>query len=154
MNTVLGRPVTGEIANTAEHRAEQKPGEELLPLLDAVLAWRQVDAVRWSQFTPYFNDGEPCVFGAQHVEVKLAGDDTAGYYEDGFVGIDEMADYRRGEDGYSRTVKPQFQGVYQALLALEDQLEHFEDFLHGSFGDHAQVTATRDGFHIADFDHD
>lgn len=154
MNTVLGRPVTGEISESAETRAEQKPGEELLPLLDAVLASEIVDAVRWTQFTPYFNDGEACVFGVQQVEVKLAGNDTAGYYEDGFIGTDEMVEYRPSGAGYSRNVKPQYQDVYQAVIALDDQLDHFEDFLHSSFGDHAQVVATRDGFHVADFDHD
>lgn len=154
MNSVLGRPVTGEISGSVEPRAEQKPGEELLPLLDAVLAAENVEAIRWSQFTPYFNDGEPCIFGAGQVEVKLAGDDTSGYDEDGYISAGEMVDYRRSGSGYSSTVKPQYEHLYRALLTLDDELDHFEDFLHGSFGDHAQVTATRDGFHIADFDHD
>ncbi|MGW4528849.1 hypothetical protein [Amycolatopsis sp. NPDC004378] len=154
MNNVLGRPVTGEISGSVEPRAEQKPGEELLPLLDAVLAAETVEAVRWSQFTPYFMDGEPCIFGVQQVEVKLAGDDTAGYGEDGYISAGEMVEYRRSGSGYSGTVRPQYEHLYQALRTLDDELDHFEDFLHASFGDHAQVTATRDGFHIEDFDHD
>ena len=30
-----------------------------------------VKALRWTQYTPQFNDGEPCVFNVNDIEVQL-----------------------------------------------------------------------------------
>ena len=44
-------------------------------------------AVKWNQFTPYFNDGDPCVFSVNwEGSLKIEGvDEDAGDYEDGFI---------------------------------------------------------------------
>ena len=68
MTTVLGRAVTGDVTRGSKKNVEQKPGEEFLPLLDAVLKCDRVHSVRWSQYTPYFNDGDACVFGVNDFE--------------------------------------------------------------------------------------
>lgn len=154
MSTVLGRTVTGEVTATRRSRVEQKPGEEFLTLLDGVLGLGNVHSVRWTQYTPYFNDGEPCIFSTGELYVKLLdGDDTAGDHEDGYLSTYEMVDYPSGYRG-PRAIKPGFEGVYPAFSALGDQFAHFEDFLHDSFGDHAEVTATSEGFHVEFYDHD
>jgi hypothetical protein len=57
----LGIPVTGDI-NYAERRVPQKPLEELSPLMQALLDDPTIESFGWTQYTPYFNDGEPCVF--------------------------------------------------------------------------------------------
>jgi hypothetical protein len=153
MSSVLGRPVTGEITSNIEGRVAQKPGEEFRPLLDDVLEVKNVESVRWTQYTPFFNDGDPCIFTTRELTVKLAGHDTAGDYEDGYIAAYEMVDYTNGYRG-PRTIKPGFEGIYPVLNALGEQIEHFEDFLHESFGDHAQATATSEGSDVASYDHD
>jgi hypothetical protein len=156
MSTVLGRPVTGEITTYRENRVAQKPGKELLPLLDAILTLENVEAVRWTQYTPYFNDGEACLFGTGEVTVKLVdGDDTAGDEEDGYISTYEMFnDSRLGRYNDPSTVNPGFEDLYSAVQALTREFEHFEDFLLEAFGDHAQVTATTEGFDVAFYEHD
>lgn len=59
----LGVPVTGDITE-AEKRAPQRPLEELAPLMQAVIDDPEIVKFSWQQYTPYFNDGEPCTFSA------------------------------------------------------------------------------------------
>jgi hypothetical protein len=45
----------------------------------------KITAVRWRQYTPYFNDGDPCTFGVGEFTYKIDGKlDDGGDYEDGF----------------------------------------------------------------------
>lgn len=57
----LGIPVHGDITH-GEKRAAQRPLEDLEPLIRAVLDDPYIHSFGWTQYTPYFNDGEPCVF--------------------------------------------------------------------------------------------
>lgn len=151
---VLGRTVTGDVTIPQNHDVEQKPGEEFLPLLDAILTLENVDSVRWTQYTPYFNDGEPCIFSTGELTVKLVdGDETAGDYQDGYLDTSDMVTYPAGYRN-PPTINPGFEELYPALKALADQVEHFEEFLLVSFGDHAEVTATTEGFNVDFYEHD
>lgn len=82
---LAGRPVTGEHPrySTREH-VDQRPIHEFLTVLDTLLAFPEVEAVRWEQYTPYFNDGDVCTFSANDVSIKFTGKDTGGDREDGF----------------------------------------------------------------------
>jgi hypothetical protein len=81
---LAGRPIEGEITTGYEAK-EQHPESEFTEALDKLLGMEGVESVRWTQYTPYFNDGEPCVFGANDCYVKLAGaDEEAGDDGDGF----------------------------------------------------------------------
>ncbi|MCW2902217.1 MAG: hypothetical protein JWO67_4482 [Streptosporangiaceae bacterium] len=140
MIEVMGRPVTGEVAQTGRTRHEQWPGDKFIELLDAVLTAPGVEAVKWHQYTPSFNDGDPCEFGVHEFYVRVAGtDEEAGDYEDGFLG------------GYDSELND---AVKTPLRNLGSAGGHCEDFLRESFGDHAQVTATAKGFEIEYYDHD
>jgi hypothetical protein len=57
----LGIPVTGDIQH-ADRRVPQRPLEDLAPLMQAILDDSTVASFGWTQFTPYFNDGDPCIF--------------------------------------------------------------------------------------------
>lgn len=167
---VFGRPVTGDIRQS-ESRAEQWPDEQFLPLLDALLDVHRVEAVRWSQYTPYFNDGDPCVFSVREAEVRFSEDETDDE-EDGDTD-EEVEDDEDDEDDYDRgdfvsiydmtdydpktresTVEPQFTNAYKVLKAFNDAVDHFEDLLRTSFGDHAEITATKKGFNVGEYSHD
>lgn len=58
----LGIPVEGEINFYTDRSVIQKPIEELQPILQAVLDDPFIVRFGWHQYTPYFNDGDPCVF--------------------------------------------------------------------------------------------
>lgn len=57
----LGIPIHGDI-NPGDKRARQRPLEELEPFIRAVLDDPYIHSFGWEQGTPYFNDGDPCVF--------------------------------------------------------------------------------------------
>lgn len=88
-----------------------------------------VTAVRWTQYAPHFNDGDPCVFGVNERRFKLAASaEDDGDDEDGFV------------DTYSLKGKP---GI-AAIKAFDKAMGGIDEALfEAAFGDDAEVTATR-----------
>lgn len=138
----------------------------------------RVEAVRWTQYTPYFNDGEACVFSVNDFEVRLgepAGsvsddaeeDDEDGEWLDHWALTRESVCVQRGTkeqpgwNGKMQTVpnyvdvpkKPIGRDIAEALGKLEDAVND-EDVMQAVFGDHVQVTATRDGFTTEEYSHE
>lgn len=88
--TFLGIPVEGDITK-ADKRTPQRPLEDLAPLMQAVLDDDGIAAFGWRQCTPYFNDGDPCVFSAYGVWFAPAEDaspDDADSEDDEYEGDD------------------------------------------------------------------
>jgi len=125
-------------------------------------------AVKWAQYTPYFNDGDACVFGIGEVVFTNAPVDELdevsvwGEYEGEAEGIFAVTNigYVLNSDSkyYDRDRK--------YILALGDRIdaESIEEFgravckldevMLAMFGDHVQVTMTREGFDVEDYEHD
>lgn len=156
MPDVLGRPVTGEITPRGRHRrSPQRSGEEFLVELDKLLDSGDVEAVRWTQYTPYFNDGEPCEFRLGEPHAKAIGDDESGDYEDGFVDSFQTGYYDRELRTYVRNPVPEhLVAAEEALREFSRAFWDFEEFLEVTFGDHARVTATKAGFNVEFYHHD
>ena len=153
MTQVLGRPVTGEITKPSRTSMEQWPGEKFLPLLDVLLNIEGVHSVSWHQYTPYFNDGDPCLFSVGEIYVKMIdGDEEAGDYEDGYLDTSDMVTYPAGYRN-PPTINSGFEELYPALRELGQSMGHFENFLQDAFGDHARIVATREGFDVEFYEH-
>jgi hypothetical protein len=89
----------------------------------------------WTQYTPYFNDGDPCVFR----------------YNDMYVCNDpETADESiyEWESTYSLGKK------YPEIRALDKILGSSSDILLEMFGDHVQITITPKGIDVEEYEHD
>lgn len=93
----------------------------------------EIKAIRWTQYTPYFNDGETCEFSRHDLEVRLT--DTA---EDEF------------ESSWSAKT-PELKKAFSAVRPLKGI---DEEIYEAVFGDHCQVTATREGFEVEEYEHD
>ena len=92
-----------------------------------------LQGVRWTQYTPYFNDGDPCYFRYGWMEAKVQQDE----------------DY---EDTYSlRESHPE---MMKAVNEFEGMISGLDDALEVIFGDHAMVTVTRDEITVEEYDHD
>ena len=90
----------------------------------------------WTQYTPYFNDGDPCVF----------------HYNAMYVCTDpETADgsIYEWEEMYGSNAKK-----YPELAEFEKVLSSSEDILLAMFGDHVQVTVTPVGIDVDEYEHD
>ncbi len=147
--------------------------EELFPEFEKFLAANPtVECVRWNQYAPYFNDGEPCTFRVNEFTVQLTdGDETGGDRADGFYstydleratdyvvqGTKKESDYRGGfrdVDNYVTVpIEPKSPEIAKALRELE-ALVSDEDILRSVFGDDCEVTVTREGFEIGEYEHD
>lgn len=119
--------------------------DQFKPLfLEFFAANPNITSVVWSQYTPYFNDGEPCVFGVHGPRFDLGEDsDLTDLWEFSY----------RLEDGKL----PDWctKEVVETLGKFAESLSQIPDELYlNMFGDHVEVTATRDGFQVDEYSHD
>jgi hypothetical protein len=151
----LGIPVEGTIRTI--RRVPQRPIEELRPLLEAVLGDERIAEFGWMQYTPYFADGEPCVFDVQSVWART-GDDAGTPVDDLEVG--KYAELHPTLGGIRRGGGPKYVGVaepcYRRVRALADALHSggFGDVLMDAFGDHASLTVRRTGITVDYYEHE
>lgn len=100
----------------------------------------EIEAIRWTQFTPYFNDGEPCEFSVSYWSIKATG--LKSKYETDEPG-EFLDEYSLSEENQSK-----FKDIYELFGLLDN------DAMLVTFGDHAEITATKDGFEVDSCDHD
>ena len=113
-----------------------------------------INALRWTQYTPYFNDGDACVFGVGDVYFTNAKDEQLndvnswGEYEgdDEDVWAESYMTYLSGKEGVDVT----------SCDFISDMINSSEmkDIMEQMFGDHVCVTVTRNGIVIDDYEHD
>lgn len=103
----------------------------------------KVLGIRWRQYTPYFNDGDECVFGYYDLAYKLGED--GGDYGDGYT--DLPWDAKELPEGLTKA-------ALKDLRALNKALSNMEDTLKTTFGDHVEVTVTKAGVTVDEYEHD
>lgn len=164
----LGIPVAGSI-NVADKRTPQRPLSDLEPLMRAVLEDPTMKAFGWTQYTPYFNDGDPCVFGVSEPWFLTTDDpdpdDVADHFgfHVGYSGHPSLGkreyDYRGNWPDRVR-IPLAYEGADEArfdrVSVLSDAIESgaFNDVLLEAFGDHATVTVRASGISIDTYEHD
>lgn len=127
----------------------------------------EVKTVSWTQYTPYFNDGEECTFSAHVDDFYVNGWDDYGSTmwrasEDEIgekVLIKEEMQYdwirEPGESRSRRVYKtPESRSVkiYEAISGFLSQLD--DDDYKTMFGDHARITVKKGEVEIEEYDHD
>lgn len=127
-----------------------------------------ITGVVWTQYTPYFNDGDTCEFRVNDATFTNAP-------------IDELDEVRWGEyEGETENVwaceniayvlesdRDYYKSTRDMILAAggvdAESCKLFnnaicsgemEEVMQAMFGDHVKVIATRDGFEVNDYDHD
>jgi hypothetical protein len=169
---ILGRPIVGDVTSGGKrYRIEQWDEERLLADIDAVFAADpRIAAINWRQYTPYFNDGDPCEFSCY-------------LNDDGVVALDKVPTYwawdeATGED--DEEIETRTTSYYsgkelvwneennkwdwveialsderdKAMQTLIENWQHYEDVCREHFGEHSQVIATREGFQVEFYEHD
>lgn len=134
----FGRPIEGEIPRYSEGQAEQYAPELFLEALDNLLSHPSVRFVEWRQYTPYFNDGDPCTFSAY-----LCGINTVdAEYEDD---VNIESSYRMEDKELAK--------LYDAFDSAVGG-GHHDSLLCDKFGDPSRVVATKEGFTVDEYSHD
>lgn len=124
----------------------------------------EVYAFAWTQYTPYFNDGDTCEFGVNDIYAykdteafrrALEASDRSIFW--GEVEDEDCMVNTRDKiyDHHARTMVPVKLEQYEQNTAdLIRALNDFNDEFQYAFGDPVSVVVTRDGIDVEDFDHD
>lgn len=96
-----------------------------------------LEGIRWTQYTPYFNDGEACTFRIGSVEFKLKdAEEDAGDNEDGYQTTWDI-NYELGK--VTKDAKHPATEKFEEITDLISN-DDIEDVLYDMFGDHVEVT--------------
>lgn len=137
-------------------------------------AFPSLESFSWVQYTPYFNDGEPCEFGVSadaDWSLKINGErpGDSEHWETKPIYIDKEgnqyteAEYKNQPASWrDRTIRSRFtylNAEEPELNGVPDTIEDFinaidENTLQSMFGDHCEVIVYRDRVEVQDYDHD
>lgn len=112
-----------------------------------------LESFTWHQYTPYFNDGEECVFSVNKDYFKINDFDAEENFEDEIVtdysAKDSSGNYPQIKNAnYNPAIAAAKADVQEFLSNIDDAV--FRDM----FGDHVEITATREGTEVNDYSHD
>lgn len=114
-----------------------------------------LESFRWTQYTPYFNDGDTCEFTAHIYEPILNGEDDEIFSA---VNVDygKYDNATRSYPNRKETPNPKYR---PDLVSARETVAKFlkcidESVLKDMFGDHAEVTCSRSGTEVEKYNHD
>ena len=119
----------------------------------------KVESFGWSQYTPYFNDGDTCTFSANTDYISINGeyvDDSKWINE---KTVTDWGTWNRDLRIYEGRVEVPNLDYDPELSKGADEITEFlrnfdNDFYITRFGDHAEITVTPDGVDVDEYEHD
>ena len=119
----------------------------------------RLESVSWTQYTPYFNDGDATVFSAQTDYLKVNGEYAD---EDDTLNpkiVKVQGTWNREKRIYEGRVEVDNPNFDKELSDGVDAISQFlnvfdDDFYKSQFGDHVRVTITANGVDTEDYEHD
>lgn len=114
----------------------------------------KLESFGWRQYTPYFNDGDECVFSAHTDEPDING--INGYdcnFEHELI-TNYGAEKVNGQypKMTNKLYNPELHKAQQDVMTFLYEVE--DNVLRQMFGDHKHITVSRDGTEVEDYDHD
>lgn len=114
----------------------------------------EIKTIYWTQYTPYFMDGDECIFGINEIMVSNTDKAFVSYPED-------LEEYLEEEDSEKHLWADYATSVNKKLITNAEHrktLREFVNIIHKSddlikeiFGDHVRVIGTKTGFRIEDY---
>jgi hypothetical protein len=164
----LGTPIEGDVHRDSPLHVPQKSPEKLKALFEKVFASGEVEAVRWQQYTPHFNDGDPCVFSAGEVYFSRTQDEPDdwdewdhGTYDDpinGRTAYEVRSTWTSSYNShtYQGTEDKVSEETFLALKELNSDIQggSYDNTLLQFFGDHSTILVTKDKISVSEYFHD
>lgn len=133
----------------------RKEGQVLLcdALQDLFNNNESLKEISWTQYTPWFNDGDTCEFSTYAHSPKVNGwEENSWWY-----GLDKESDDKgEGEDeedaSDSGKALKLSNELYKEILTILNILD--EDDYKEIFGDHVKVVITKEGYEVEEYRHD
>ena len=130
-----------EIAERQRQMQEEIRGVFSASIKELFVKHPWLKSIQWTQYTPYFNDGDTCEFSS-----NAAGD----YCDFGLNDENAWGDYD-GDDAESARPSnyDEIRKDVRSFLGVFEDADYF-----ALFGDHAVVTVTSEGATVEQYDHD
>jgi len=113
----------------------------------------------WTQYTPYFNDGDTCYFSANtdYLWINGENEDDASWAQE--KKVISWGTYNRDKRVYEGRIEQDNPDYNPKLKEISNKIKNFlnifdEDFYKNQFGDHTKVTITEKGIDTDDYEHD
>lgn len=164
----LGMPIDGEVYSYRAAEVPQLNKEEVSLLINEILEFPEVRGLAWTQYTPYFNDGDSCVFGVGEPSICVNGAENPGGFDYGWQEYDWEETGRLWLDTYNKeftrligddaknwegtwpdrtwTYKTPLEdqpnpALFEKFMNLQDKMDSgaMDHALMDLFGDHAKV---------------
>jgi hypothetical protein len=120
-------------------------------------------AVGWTQYAPFFNDGEPCEFRVNDLQYRLDDDKANERDDEDFLpsiedeDLDSRIDrylphsaYSSFDDEYRRK-EIYNKEIHNDVHVVSKQFGEIEDILRGVFGYDNSILVTRNKIHVMDY---
>lgn len=158
--------VTDLINVFAQQKQEfaNKAKEALEPIFTEFLEKNpKVRGIVWIQYTPYFNDGDPCEFGVNEPSFYLydSDQDTNDFdYDDDDLGRGYSARHKKwnyetkefAPDYTLDTLGVSSANCFQLTKLINNP--NMEEVFQAAYGDGSKITVTRDGVKVTEWQHD
>lgn len=121
--------------------------------------YQQLESFGWTQYTPYFNDGEACIFYANTDYLIINGEyaeDSNWFNKENVINWGQWNRDLKIHEGRVEDPNTNYnEELVNAYNEIVSFLSNFDnDFYLSKFGDHAEVIVTKTGVNISDCDHD
>lgn len=103
-----------------------------------------VTELGWTQYTPYFNDGDECIFSFHGLHATIIG--VAGIYGEDYVDCGDYGDLDK--------ITNISEGCKTALNSLNKKLAGMEELLKEALGDHMSIKITPMTYNAEEVQHD
>ncbi len=133
---------------TMRQTAKDAFTEQSKPLFEK---YPSILSISWAQYTPHFNDGDPCTFGCHndYPSVKFANQPDAEDDDDSRWGNEVGSwDIQRDREAGRTELADTKQAILDFAKAFTD------DTYEEMFGDGVRVIVTADGVDTEEYDHD
>ncbi len=165
-------PTLADLAKVAaDHDAKLKASGKAAfeaALRSTFAAHPVLTAIRWTQYAPHFNDGEPCYFSVHEFQMSVAPPQADESHpededeaedededEDGGGDFEDAGHWRYLRDHKKVEIDPAIIAAEQAVHDLNKQAEKIEAAMESIFGNGYRITARRDGtIDIEEYEHD
>lgn len=110
-----------------------------------------IKSIYWTQYTPYFMDGDTCEFSINEIIVSNSKDEFVDY-----AGDDDFEDDTLWTDNADSVSSEYVPDAAQRKLLKDFSNIVFksEDLIKEIFGDHVRVIGTKTGFKTEEYDHE
>lgn len=156
--TVNLKDMQKELQAVKAQFSERATAEFTKAINQIFVEYPQLETIAWTQYSPYFNDGEECTFGVHASTFSNAPADEFnlwGEWNDK-TEAEEKQYWAIGQNWYDDEEANSPAGLMDVHREFDRILQssEFEDILHEMFGNHVKVICTKTGIDTEEYDHD